>query len=128
MSETAQLTSKFRRIRMELARTKGHTTQDPHEGYDLLIPLDDCGRLDADEYKLHQDLCRVRRFRPKGEDLYGRLRRKPGGHWYFEYASRDRDDELAFQWNGEHFHWGEHISVQSGGMIRTYKITLIERP
>jgi hypothetical protein len=127
MSETAQLTFKFRRIRMELAREKGHPVRDPHEGYDLLVPLDDCARLDADEYKHHPELCRVRRFRPKGVDLYGQLRRKPRGQWYFEYANGDRD-ELAFQWSGEHFLWGENISVQSGGTIHTYRITLIERP
>lgn len=127
MSETAQLTAKFRRIRMELAQKKGHPVGNPHEGYDLLVPLDDCGRLDADEYKHHQSLCRIRRFRPKGADLYGRLVHKPDGQWYFEYANGDRD-ELAFQWSGEHFLWGEYISVQSGGTIHTYRITLIEKP
>ncbi|PSH70044.1 hypothetical protein CU102_02750 [Phyllobacterium brassicacearum] len=128
MGETAQLTSKFRRIRMELAREKGHPVRNPHEGYDLLVPLDECGRLDEDEYKHHQDLCRVRRFRPKGSDLLGRVRRKPGGQWYFEYANGDCDDELALHWSGEHFLWGEYISVQSGGTIHTYRITHIERP
>lgn len=128
MSETQQLTAKFRRIRMELAREKGHPVVDPHEGYDLLVPLDDCGRLDADEYKHHQSLCRVRRFRPIGGDLCGRLCRKPGGRWYFEYENGNCDDELALQWSGEHFLWGEYISVQSGGRIHSYRITLTERP
>jgi hypothetical protein len=128
MSETAQLAAKFRRIRMELARGKGHPVDDTHEGYDLLVPLDDCGRLDADEHKHHQSQCRVRRFRPKGGELCGRLRREPGGQWYFEYENGDCNDELALQWSGEHFLWGEYISVRSSGTIYTYRITLVERP
>jgi hypothetical protein len=127
MSETAQLTSKFRRIRMALAREKGYPVGDPHEGYEL-FPLDASGRLDPDECKNHQSLCRVRRFRPKGVDLCGRLRRKPGGQWYFEYEDGECDDELAFGWSGEHFLWGEYISNRSDGTIHTYRITLVERP
>ncbi|CAN7704429.1 hypothetical protein LJR231_005843 [Phyllobacterium sp. LjRoot231] len=38
------------------------------------------------------------------------------------------DDELALQWSGEHFLWGEYISIRGGGTIRTYRITLVERP
>ena len=113
---------------MELVQTNGHRLEDPHEGYELLIPLDDCRRLDADEFKQHKDLCCVRRFRPKGSELDGRLCRRRGGQWCFEYENGECDDELALDWSGEHFHWGEHISVRSGGFVHTYRITRVERP
>jgi hypothetical protein len=27
--------------------------------------------------------------------MIGRLRRKPGGRWHFDYAEGDRDDEIG---------------------------------
>src|SRR5262245_11995630 len=119
MSQSRQVSSKFRRVRMELVKRNGERAEDTHEGLELVIPLDDCRLLDVNEYKHHQSLCRVRRFRPKESELDGRLCRKRCGQWYFEYENGDCDDELALGWSGEHFHWGEHISVRSGGLIRT---------
>ncbi|UXN66091.1 hypothetical protein N8E89_23015 (plasmid) [Phyllobacterium sp. A18/5-2] len=128
MSETKELTSKFRRVRMVLAREKGFPAGDPNEGYDLLLPLDETGRLDPAEWRNHKLLCRVRRFRPNREDLHGLLRRKPGGQWYIEYRDGDADDEFAFRWSGEHFIWGEYISIRSKETMHTYRITLVEKP
>ena len=128
MVKLTELTSKFRHVRLVLAREKGHPEGDSHEGYDLLVPLDEYGQLDAVEWKENQSLCRVRRFRPKGEDLIGRLRRKPGGQWYFDYAQGVSDDELAFHLSDERFVQGEYISIGNGNAMRPYRITLVEKP
>ena len=89
MTSLHDLTPKFRNIRLLLAREKGHPEGDREEGYDVLAPLTDEGRLDAEEWKSHKGFCRVRRFRTGEDDLVGRLRRKPGGQWYFDYAEGD---------------------------------------
>ena len=89
MTQLKDLTSKFRHVRLLLAREKGRPTGDREEGYDLLVPLDEGGHLDAAEWKTHQEHCRVRHFKAGEDDRIGRLRRKPGGQWYFDYAERD---------------------------------------
>lgn len=65
---------------------------------------------------------------PQGEDLIGRLRRKPGGQWYFDYAQGESDDELAFVLSDECFVQGEYISIHNGEAMRPYRITLVEKP
>lgn len=69
----------FRHVRLLLTREAGHLGGDREEGYDLPVPLDADGRIDAAEWKTHQDRCRVRRFGTGGRDRIGRLRRRPGG-------------------------------------------------
>lgn len=128
MAKLTELTSKFRHVRLVLARDKEHPEGDPHEGYDLLVPLDDNGHLDAIEWKDKQNLCRVRRFRSKGEDLIGVLRRKPGGQWYFDYAQGESDDEIVFKLSDESFVQGEYLSVRNGGAMHPYRITLVDKP
>jgi len=123
-----ELTSKFRHVRLLLAREKEHPSGDPEEGYDLLVPLDANGRLDAAEWKAHQPQCRVRRFRPGQDDRIGRLRRKPGGQWYLDYAEGDRDDEIGFRLGEERFTIGEYVSVGDGLGMHTYQIARVELP
>lgn len=127
MTTVSELSPRFRHIRLELAREKGHPLGDHDEGYDLLVPLDPEGRLDAAEWKKHQTQCRVRHFRPDAEDRIGRLRRKPGGQWYFDYEEGDRDDEIGFRLSEERFVQGEYVSIASGGKMHTFQIKLVER-
>lgn len=76
---TAKPGEKFRHVRLELAREQGNPLGDRAYGYDLVIPLDAEGNLDARECARHREHCRVRRFRPGEEDMVGALRRRPGG-------------------------------------------------
>jgi hypothetical protein len=122
-----ELTPKFRHVRLELAREKGHPTGDRGHGYDLVVPLDEEGRLDAAEWKTHQAACRVRRFLEGETDLVGRLRRKPGGTWFFDYAEGEDDDEIGFRLGEERFVPGEYVSIRSGGTMHTYQVKLVER-
>ncbi|CDX13511.1 conserved hypothetical protein [Mesorhizobium plurifarium] len=128
MTTLQDLTPNFRTIRLLLAREKSHPEGDREEGYDVLAPLTDEGRLNADEWKSHNGFCRVRRFRTGEDDLIGRLRRKPGGQWYFDYAEGDRDDEVGFHLGDERFVTGEYVSITRNGAMHTYQVARVERP
>ena len=56
MNKPRQLTRRFRRVRLVLAREEPHPYSDPNEGYDLLIPLDKDSRLDPAEWAMHRHL------------------------------------------------------------------------
>ncbi|MBZ9798498.1 hypothetical protein [Mesorhizobium sp. ES1-4] len=128
MTTAKDLTPKFRHIRLLLARDKSHPEGDRQEGYDLLAPLTGEGRIDVQEWRSHRGSCRVRRFRTGEEDLIGRLRRKPGGQWFFDYADGDRDDEIGFHLGDELFVTGEYVSVERNGAMHTYQVARVERP
>jgi hypothetical protein len=128
MTDLKDLTPKFRHVRLLLAREKDHPGGEREEGYDVLAPLTSDGRIDAEEWKSHRASCRVRRFRTGDEDLIGRLRRKPGGQWYFDYAEGDRDDEIGFHFGDERFVTGEYVSIERNGAMHTYQVARVERP
>lgn len=122
------LTPAFRHVRLLLAREEGHPAGTPQEGYDLVIPLDGDGYLDSKEWKSHQALCRVRRFDESGTVRIGRLRRKPGGQWYFDYEQGDSDDEIGFRLGEERFVTGEYVSIGRQSAMHTYQIARVEKP
>jgi hypothetical protein len=128
MTTSQDLSPAFRHVRLLLAREKGHPAGDREEGYDLLVPLTSDNRLDAAEWKAHQGQCRVRRFGEGRADHIGRVRRKPGGQWYFDYQEGDRDDEIGFRLGDERFIVGEYVSVGRGGVTHTYQVARVERP
>lgn len=128
MPEEKDLVPSFRHVRLLLARTAEHPHGEPGEGYDLLVPLDDKGRLDAEVWKNHQAACRVRSFAENGEVRIGRLRRKPGGQWYFDYEEGESDDEIGFRLGEEQFVTGEYVSIGHDKIMRTYQIARVEKP
>ncbi|MEX6508420.1 hypothetical protein [Jiella sp. M17.18] len=119
-------TASFRHVRLELAREKGHPEGDRHQGYDLVVPLDASGHLDPVEWKAHQAACRVRRFHEHEADQIGRLRRKPGGTWYFDYVEGRDDDEIGFRFGAERFVPGEYVSISHRGVMHTYQIKRVQ--
>ncbi|MDW6024800.1 hypothetical protein SAZ10_23885 [Mesorhizobium sp. BAC0120] len=128
MIDAKDLTANFRNVRLLLAREKGRPEGGRHEGYDLLVPLDQNGHLDGREWKTHQEFCRVRHFTDAGDARVGRLRRKPGGQWYFDYVAGDRDDEVGFRLGEERFVTGEYVSIKSNGAMHTYQVARVEKP
>ena len=122
------LSPKFRHVRLKLAREKGHPSGDRQDGYDLVVPLDADNRLDPVEWKEHRDACRVRRFRPKMNDMRGRLRRKPGGQWFIDYADGDEDDEAGFRFGEARFVVGEYVSIRDGDDMHTFHVVSVDIP
>ena len=122
------LSEKFRHIRFELAREKSKPLGDSNDGYDFLVPLDDDSHIDVEEWKRHRDACRVRRFQPGKDDMIGRLRRKPGGQWFIDYAEGDEDDETGFRFGEERFIVGEYVSIRDGDDMHTYQVVSVSDP
>jgi hypothetical protein len=117
----------FRRIRLELAREKGHPEGSNATGYDLVAPLDGKQRLSAELWRKHKEHCRVHRFREGENDMVGKLARKPGGAWYFDYEKdSDADDESAYHLGSEQFVIGEYVSVRDErGKMHTYRVVSV---
>ena len=115
----------FRHVRLELAREKDHPGGDSRYGYDLLVPLDTESRIDPAEWKPHQAACRVRHFQNGEADRIGRLRRKPGGTWYFDYEAGPADDEIGFHFDQERFVPGEYVSIRRGAETHTYQVVKV---
>ena len=128
MNDTTTLPANFRHVRLLLAREKAHPAGARDEGYDLLLPLDSEGRLDPHEWKTHQASCRVRRFDEHGDVKIGRLRRKPGGQWYFDYEEGESDDEIGFRLGEERFVTGEYVSIGTRASMHTYQVARVEKP
>jgi hypothetical protein len=114
----------FRQIRLELAREPGHPEGSRATGYDLVAPLDGNQRLSAEIWRTHKEQCRVHRFREGEDDMVGRLARKPGGAWYFDYDDSDADDdENAYHLGDERFVIGEYVSIRDEhGHMHTYRV------
>lgn len=127
MNDTTTLPANFRHVRLLLAREKAHPGGARDEGYDLLVPLDPEGYLDPTEWKAHQASCRIRRFDEHGDKI-GRLRRKPGGQWYFDYEEGEGDDEIGFRLDEERFVTGEYVSIGTRASMHTYQVARVEQP
>ena len=121
------LPAAFRRIRLELAREKGHPSGSATEGYILIAPLDRDAKLDPELWRNYPDACRVVRFRTGERDDIGHLLRKPGGSWGFRYdIAGDEPDEAGYHFNAEHFTLGEYISIREESGMRTFRVTSVE--
>lgn len=114
-------------IRMERAREPGHPEGSSRDGYEFVAPLDESGRIDPDGWRHNRDDCLVSRFRDGQPTQQGRLSRRPGGAWYFDYdRAEDSDDEAGFRFGDETFAVGEYVSIKEQDGMHTYRITMVE--
>lgn len=72
-------------VRLELARNSEFPNGSRQHGYQFVAPLDHKGHLDAAEWAKERDRCRVRRFWAGQPHELGRLVRRRGGAWVFDY-------------------------------------------
>jgi len=124
------LPDSFRVIRLHLAREPGHPEGDATHGYDLLAPLDDEGRIDGKVFRSFPSACRVRRFRPKQEDLVGHLAHGPGGAWLIDYGDAQQPpSERGYHFRDERFRPGEYVSIlEDDDRLHTFKVASTRRP
>ncbi|HET6374655.1 MAG TPA: hypothetical protein VFF88_01265 [Methylocella sp.] len=122
-----KLPSSFRRVRLELARERGHPEGDRRSGYTLVVPLDAEGRIDAALWQKYHEFCRVVRFRRDAADEVGHLVRKPGGAWAFRYDIKGEDeDETGYHFSSERFAPGEYVSVREADGLHPFRVISVE--
>lgn len=122
----AKLPSTFRRIRLELAREKGHPEGDAKIGYTLILPLDQTGRIDTSLWQSHRVYCRVVRFRPDEPDDIGHVVRKAGGAWAFHYDIGGKlADETGRHFSSDRFLIGDYLSIHEEDGLHTFQVASV---
>lgn len=90
------LPHEFKRIRLELARSKDFPKGSATHGYEFVAPLDSAGHIIPALWQKYRDRCRVFRFWGD-EEQTGLLLHKPGGaehaRWMFDYDGGAKHDD-----------------------------------
>jgi hypothetical protein len=122
----------FKRIRLNLARSKEFPQGSRRHGYEFVAPLDASGHIDAALWEQHRHACRVRRFWEGEPDEHGFLVHRPGGpehqRWVFDYdATAEDDDESGYRFGAHAFRPGEYVSIRSEeGEMHTFQVATVE--
>jgi hypothetical protein len=122
----------FKRIRLNLARSKEFPQGSSRHGYEFVAPLDANNHIDVTLWRGNRDHCRVRRFWEGEDDEVGFLVHKPGGpehaRWVFDYdASAEDDDESGYRFASHPFRPGEYVSIRNeDGETHTYVVVSVE--
>jgi hypothetical protein len=122
----------FKRIRLDLARSKEFPEGSTRRGYEFVAPIDAKGHIDLELWRDHREQCRVRRFWDGEPDQVGLLRHKAGGaehaRWVFDYDdSRSDDDEAGYRFGGHAFVPGEYVSItEDDGDVHTFRVMSVE--
>ena len=122
----------FKRIRLNLARSKEFPQGSPKHGYEFVAPLNGNGHIDVALWRVHRDHCRVRRFWEGQDDEIGFVVHKPGGpehgRWMFDYNPlRADDDESGYRFGTHAFRPGEYVSIRDeDGEMHTFVVASVE--
>jgi len=125
-----QLPHTFKRIRLELARSKEFPAGSASRGYEFVAPLDSNARIDPALWRKHRDNCRVRHFWGDEEEI-GHLVHKPGGpehaQWAFDYEGKaEYDDESGYRFGAHAFRPGEYVSIRDeAGEMHTFRVASV---
>jgi hypothetical protein len=118
------------RIILRLARNPcaDHPEPDPHNGYTMIAPLAENGRLDETGFSRVAKECVVRRFLPDEDARSGRLVRH-GGRWAIHYGDdKDIRDESLYRLHDHRFIAGDYVTVVDGdGEALTYRVAEVTR-
>ena len=121
----------FKRIRLQLARSKEFPSGSAAHGYEFVAPLDPQGHIDTELWKSHREQCRVRRFWRGEDDQTGLLVHKPGGsehaRWVFDYdrtaPMTTRRDTVLERTASQ---VGEYLTLRDQHTDHTFKIVSVE--
>jgi hypothetical protein len=122
----------FKRIRLNLARSKEFPEGSERHGYEFVAPLDSRGHIDVALWRGNREHCRVRRFWEGEDDEIGFLVHKPGGsehaRWVFDYdQTAEDDDESGYRFGAHAFRPGEYVSIRNeDGETHTYQVAAVE--
>lgn len=121
----------FKRIRLELARSKVFPNGSATHGYEFVAPLDRHGLIDPVQWSEHRSQCGVRRFWDDEEEN-GHLVHRPGGaehaRWMFDYnAAAQYDDEAGYKFGSHRFGLGDYVSIaDEKGLMNTFRVVSVE--
>ena len=116
-------------IRLNLARDHDFPSGSDAHGYVLVAPLDDDGRIDAEQWRKHREQCRVRRFWAGEDEEVGHLVHTRGRKWAFHYDIHGDidDDEAGYRFDTHKFKPGEYVSIlEHDGHMRTFRVANVE--
>ena len=122
----------FKRIRLNLARSREFPQGSSRHGYEFVAPLDSNSHIDAELWRHHRDHCRVRRFWEGEADEHGFLVHHSGGRehgrWVFDYdQTADTDDESGYRFGTHAFRPGEYVSIRNEeGEMHTFQVFTVE--
>ena len=122
----------FKRIRLNLARSKDFPQGSDKRGYEFVAPLKADGHIDEAQWKKDRGHCRVRRFWEGQDDETGRLEHRPGGpehaRWVFDYnPKRADDDESGYRFGAHAFKQGEYVTIGNvDGETHTYQVASVQ--
>jgi hypothetical protein len=126
-----KLSPAFKRIRLNLARSKEFPSGSTRHGYEFVAPLDAAGHIDPTQWQKHRENCRVRRFWDDEEE-HGHLVHKPGGaehaRWVFDYGDgAGEDDQAGYRFGSHAFRPGEYVTIQDeDGAMHTFLVVAVE--
>jgi hypothetical protein len=122
----------FKRIRLNLARSKEFPLGSSRHGYEFVAPLDAEGHIDLAQWKKEHKHCRVRRFWEGEEDQTGQVmfneRAPEGSRWFFDYDQEEsEDDERGYRFGTHVFRPGEYVSIRDeDGEMHTFQVVSVE--
>lgn len=115
-------------ISLELAPCPGHRFGDARYVYDLYLPLGHGGRLELHALQ-HGETGIVRRLKPSGDELRGRIALTREGRLAFEFPQRASNYVPGFVSAPDRFVVGRTLSiVEDDGEPRPFQIVAIRRP
>ena len=106
----------LKQVVLRLARNEEFPNGDDRQGYVLIAPIADNGKIDLEGWRAQKELCKVRRFHPEpGEEADGWLTHN-GSHWRFRYdEDHEGPDEGGYRLGDHDFRPGEYITITSHG-------------
>ena len=114
-------------VRLDLVRQVGHPGRQETRAYELVVPLNVDGHIDATSWLDDPTACSVHRI-DRGVDEWGVLARTPSGRWYFDFhTGHDADDHCGIVHGDANFHRGAMLRInERDGTSRTFRVTSIE--
>jgi hypothetical protein len=106
-------------VRLELERAPDDS---PYCGYEFTAPLDNSGKIDAQQWLRHQDKCTVRRFWNETIDEHGWLHHQRAGRWVFAWPGKRAGEEPTLR-VGTAIFPGERVLVtERDGVERPFRV------
>ena len=113
-------------VRLEMARNPGFPEGSPLHGYEIVVPLDAEGHIDAAQWRENRATCRVRRFWDGESDQEGELIHGRSG-WAISYEPGEADDERIFRLDRHQFRVGEYVTVtEPDGAAHVFKVVSVK--